>query len=120
VTDAVPILVALVPAVPLLGAALTLLARSAKQADRFAVAAAFPTAAAALILAGIVLARGGRPALHGHWYLADGASALLLAVIAVTGLCSTLVSPPYLRTSGRSLTTVTRSHNLYYGALFVF
>jgi len=120
VTDAVPILVAVVPAVPLVGAVLTLLARSARQADRLAVTMALPTAAAALVLAGIVFARGGRPALQGHWYLVDGASGLLLAVTAVIGLCSTLVSPAYLRTSGRSLTTVTRSHNLYYGALFMF
>ncbi len=119
-TDITPILVAVVPTVPLLGAVLTLLARSARQADRLAVAAALPTAVSALILGGIVFARGGRPALHGHWYLVDGASAVLLAVIAVIGLCSTLVSPGYLRTSGRSLTTATRSHNLYYGALFVF
>jgi hydrogenase-4 component F len=120
VTDTVPILVAVVPTVPLLGAVLTLLARSARQADRLAVVMALPTAAVALLLAGISFARGGRPALHGHWYLVDGASGLLLAVIAVIGLCSTLVSPAYLRTSGRSLTTATRSHNLYYGALFVF
>jgi hydrogenase-4 component F len=120
VTDTVPILVALVPTIPLIGALLTLLGKSARQADRLAVATALPTAAAALILAGIVFTRGGRPALHGHWYLVDGASGLLLAVIAVIGLCSTLVSPAYLRTSGRSLTTVTRSHNLYYAALFVF
>lgn len=120
VTDTVPILVAVVPAVPLLGAILTMLARSARQADRLALAIALPTAAAGLILAGIVFARGGRPALHGQWYVLDGASGLLLAVIAVIGLCSTLVSPAYLRTSGRSLTSATRSHNLYYGALFVF
>ena len=119
-TDTVPILVAVVPTIPLIGAVLTLLAKSARQADRLAVATALPTAAGALILAGIVFTRGGRPALHGHWYLVDGASGLLLAVIAVIGLCSTLVSPAYLRTSGRSLTTVTRSHNLYYAALFVF
>jgi hydrogenase-4 component F len=120
VTDHVSLLVALVPAIPLLGAVLTLLARSAQQADRVAFAAAVPTAVAALLLAGIALARGGRPALHGRWYLIDGASGVLLAVIAVIGLCSTLVSPAYLRTTGRNLTTAARSHSLYYGALFVF
>jgi hydrogenase-4 component F len=118
--DAVPILVAVVPTVPLLGAVLTLLARSTRQADRIAVSTAIPTASAALILAGIVFARGGRPALHGHWYLLDGASGLLLAVIAVIGLCSTLVSPAYLRTTARGAATVTRSHRPYYAALFVF
>jgi hydrogenase-4 component F len=119
-TDAVPILVTVVPAVPLLGAVLTLLARSARQADRIAVAMGLPTACAALVLAGIGFAHSGRAPLHGHWYLVDGASALLLSVIAVVGLCSTLVSPAYLRTSSRSLTTATRSRSLYYAALFVF
>lgn len=119
-TDAVPVLAAVVPALALLGAVVTLLARSARLADRLALMLAVPTAGAALILAGIGFAHGGRPALRGHWYLLDGASALLLTVIAVVGLCSTLVSPAYLRTSSRSLTTVARSHSLYYGALFAF
>ena len=38
----------------------------------------------------IALARGGQPALQGQWYLLDGASGLLLAVISVVGLCSAL------------------------------
>ncbi len=58
--------------------------------------------------------------MHGRWYLLDGASGLLLAVIAIVGLCSALVSPSYLRTSGRSWTTAARSRSLYYAALFVF
>ena len=72
------------------------------------------------MLAGIALARGGEPALRGQWYLIDGASGVLLAVIAVVGLCSALLSPTYLRTSGRSWTTAARSRSLYYAALFVF
>jgi hydrogenase-4 component F len=120
VTDLVPILVAVAPAIPLAGAVVALLARTPRQADRLALAIAPPTAAAALALACTALARGGRPALHGQWYLIDGASGLLLAVIAVVGLCSVLVSPAYLRTSGRSWTTAARSRSLYYAALFVF
>ncbi|MGO9750044.1 MAG: proton-conducting transporter membrane subunit [Solirubrobacteraceae bacterium] len=119
-TDVVPVLVAVVPAVPLAGAAVALLARSARLSDRLAFTTALLTAAPALVLAGIALARGGRPALHGHWYLIDGASGVLLAVIAVVGLCSALLSPAYLRTSGRSWTTAARSRRLYYAALFVF
>ncbi len=119
-TDLVPILVAVAPAIPLAGAVVALLARTPRQADRLALAIAPPTAAAALALACTALARGGRPALHGQWYLIDGASGLLLAVIAVVGLCSVLVSPAYLRTSGRSWTTAARSRSLYYAALFVF
>jgi hydrogenase-4 component F len=117
VTELVPTLVVLVPAVPLLG---MLLARSPRQADAAAIATAIPTAVAALVLAAVALARGGQPPLRGDWYLIDGASAVLLAVIAVVGLCSTLVSPTYLRTAGRSWTTAARSRSLYYAALFLF
>jgi hydrogenase-4 component F len=120
VTDLVPALVAAVPAIALIGAVLTLLARSVRQANIAALAIALLTAGAALGLAAIALAHGGQPALRGRWYLVDGASGLLLAVIAVVGLASTIVSPAYLRTSGRSLTTAVRSRSLYYAALFVF
>jgi hydrogenase-4 component F len=120
VTDLVPILVVAVVVIPLLGAGLALLARTSRQSDQAARASAVATSAVALALAAIALGRGGRPALHGQWYLIDGASAGLLVVIALIGLCSTLVSPAYLRTSGRSLTTAARSHSLYYAALFVF
>jgi hydrogenase-4 component F len=67
-----------------------------------------------------VLARGGAPAAHGAWYLLDGASGVMLAVTSIVGLCSSLLSPAYLRTSGRSWTTAARSRNLYYAALFLF
>ncbi len=119
-TELVPVLVPALVAIPLAGAGLALLARTPRQADRLALAIALVTAALALALAGIALARGGRPPLHGGWYLIDGAGGVLLVVTAVVGLCSTLVSPAYLRTSGRSWTTAARSRGLYYGALFVF
>ncbi|MGO9320560.1 MAG: proton-conducting transporter membrane subunit [Solirubrobacteraceae bacterium] len=119
-TDLVPILVAVVPALPLAGMLLALLARTPRQADLLALATALPTAVVALALAATVLARGGLPALRGQWYLLDGASGLLLAVIAVVGLCSVAVSPAYLRTSGRSWSTAARSRSLYYAALFLF
>ena len=119
-TDLVPVLAAVVPTLPLVGMLLALLARTPRQANVVAVAMAVPTAAAGLLLAVISLARGGQPALRGQWYLIDGASGVLLAVIAVVGLCSVLVSPAYLRTSGRRWTTAARSRSLYYGALFLF
>ncbi len=119
-TDLVPVLALVVPAVPLAGAAVALLARSPRLSDRLAFTTALGTAAPALVLAGIALVRGGRPALHGRWYLIDGASGVLLAVIALVGLCSALVSPAYLHTSSRSWTTAARSRRLYYAALFVF
>jgi hydrogenase-4 component F len=120
VTDLVPILVAVVPALPLVGMLLALLARTPRQADLLALATALPTAVAAAVLAAAGLARGGLPALRGQWYLLDGASGLLLAVVAVVGLCSVATSPVYLRTSGRSWTSAARSRSLYYAALFLF
>jgi hydrogenase-4 component F len=78
------------------------------------------TAGAALTLAVIVLARGGAIALRGRWYLIDGASGVFLAVIAVVGLCSAVVSPTYLRTSGRGWFSARRSRTWYYAALNVF
>jgi len=120
VTDLAPILAVVVPALPLVGMPLALLARSPRQADAFALGTAVPTAAAALALAVIALLRGGQPALHGHWYLIDGASGVLLAVISIVGLCSVLVSPTYLRSSGRRWKTAARSRSLYYAALFLF
>jgi hydrogenase-4 component F len=120
VTDLVPVLAAVVPALPLVGMLIALLARTPRQANVLALVTAVPTAAAGLLLAAIALAHGSKPALRGQWYLLDGASGVLLAVIAVVGLCSVLVSPAYLRTSGRSWTTAARSRHLYYAALFLF
>jgi hydrogenase-4 component F len=123
VTDLAGVLVFVVPAIPVAGAALALLTRSARQADRVALVTAALTAAAALTLAVAALARAaqsGRAPIRGQWYLVDGASGVLLAVIAVVGLCSALVSPAYLRTSGRSWTTAARSRSLYYAALLTF
>ena len=120
VTSMVPILAGVVPALPLVGALVPLLARTPRQADRLGLAVAVPTAAAALWLAVTVLARGGEPALRGQWYLIDGASGVLLAVIAVVGLCSALVSPSYLRTHRHGSSTATSSRTWYYTALFLF
>jgi hydrogenase-4 component F len=120
VTSLVPVLAAVVPALPLAGMLLALLVRTPRQGDALAVATAIPTTAAGLLLAGIALARGGESALRGQWYLIDGASGVLIAVIAIVGLCSALLSPTYLRTSGRSWTTAARSRSLYYAALFMF
>jgi len=118
VTSVAAVLAAGVPALPLFGAIAPLLARTPRQADRLALAVAFPTAAAALALAVIELAHGG--ALHGGWYLIDGASAVLLAVTATVGLCSVLASPAYLRAHREDASTTQRQPAWYYAALFVF
>lgn len=119
-TELVPILTALVLALPLLGAGLLQLVRRPEHADRLNVALAVPTAAVALVLATIALARGGAEPLRGDLYLVDGASGVFLALIAVVGLCSALVSPTYLRTAGRSWFSAERSRHRYYGALHLF
>jgi hydrogenase-4 component F len=120
VTDLVPLLAALAPALALASAPLMLLARTPRQADRLNVAAALVTGAVAVALAVAILARGGAAPVHGRWYLIDGASGLFVAVIAVVGLCSALVSPLYLRTSGRGWVSAKRSRTLYYAALHLF
>lgn len=119
-TSFVPILAAVVPALPLAGALLPLLARTPNGADRLGLAVAFPTAAAALWLAVIALARGGQPALHGHWYLVDGASGVLLAVTGVVGLCSAVISPAYLRAHRHGSSSARDSRSWYYSALLLF
>lgn len=120
VTELARILVAVTVGVPLVGAALMPLARTPRQADWLASAIALLTAAATLALATLALTRGGQPLLRGHWLVLDGASGLFLAVTGVIGLCSVLLSPSYLRTSGRSWLSATASHTWYYVALFTF
>jgi hydrogenase-4 component F len=120
VTDLVPTLTAIVPALPVASALLVLAARTPRQADALATGTALLTAAAASLLAVIALARGGAGALHGRWYLVDGASGVFLGVIAVVGVCSALVSSSYLRTSGRSWFTARHSRTWYYSALNLF
>jgi hydrogenase-4 component F len=120
VTELVPVLALVVPVLPLACAAALAATRTAVQADRLNVVAAIATAAAALALAAILLARGGSRPLHGDLYLADGASGVFLALIAVIGLCSAIVSPSYLRTAGRSWFSAGRSRHWYYAALYAF
>jgi hydrogenase-4 component F len=120
VTDLVPLLSLLVPGVAVLAAGLVALTRTPTQADRVAAGAAVAVAGVALALAATALARGGDPPLRGELYLIDGASGLFLALIAIVGLCSALVSPAYLRTAGRGWFSAERSRHWYYAALFLF
>jgi hydrogenase-4 component F len=107
----------LTPVVALCGGILVCLGRSPAEADRLNLVAALLTAAAGLALAATAIL--GSP-LETSWLLLDGASGVFIAVIAVVGLCSALVSPSYLRTSGRSWFTATRSRRAYYAALYTF
>jgi formate hydrogenlyase subunit 3/multisubunit Na+/H+ antiporter MnhD subunit len=67
-----------------------------------------------------VLAHDDGAPLRGDRYLVDGASGVFLALIAIVGLCSALVSPAYLRTAGRSWFSAGRSRHRYYAALYAF
>jgi hydrogenase-4 component F len=120
VTELVPLLTWLVPALPLACATALQATRTPVQADRLNVVAATATAAVALVLSALLLARGGDAPLHGDLYLVDGASGVFLGLIAVIGLCSALVSPAYLRTAGRGWFSAGRSRHWYYAALYAF
>jgi hydrogenase-4 component F len=120
VTDLAAILAAVVPGLPLACAVLLALIPTARRADRVNRATAVATAAVALTLAVTLLARGGAAPLRGELYLLDGASGVFIALIAVVGLCSALVSPTYLRTAGRSWFSAERSRHWYYAALYAF
>ena len=119
-TELVPALALVVPGVALLASLAVLLTRTPAQADRFASAAAGLVASLAVVLAAIALTRGGDPPLRGQAYLIDAASGVFLALIAVVGLCSALVSPAYLRTGGRGWFSARRARHWYYAALFGF
>ncbi|MHB8693117.1 MAG: proton-conducting transporter transmembrane domain-containing protein [Solirubrobacteraceae bacterium] len=119
-TELARVLVAVVVGLPLLAAAVVAFARSARQADLIASVVALAIAAAALTLAVLGLSRGTQAPLRGQWFVVDGASGLFLAVTAVIGACSVLLSPSYLRSAGRSWLSSTASHSWYYVALFTF
>ena len=112
------VLALLTVALPIVGAALCLL-----LPDRFARltshATAGATALVALILAGIALANPS-DRLVGKFVLVDATSGVFLAVIAVVGLVSALMSPAYLATSERSVFPARRAHSGYYATFHVF
>jgi hydrogenase-4 component F len=80
---------------------------------------ALATTAGALALATVAIVRADNPA-QGAWYVLDAASGVFLAVIAVVGLLSALVSPLQLAGQGRGLVAATRSRGLYYAAFHLF
>jgi hydrogenase-4 component F len=110
-------LAVLVPLLALAGGGVVCLGRTPVSTDRLSVAAAPVVAGAALVLAALALAGTER---HTRWLEIDAASGIFVAVIAVVGLCSALVSPSYLRTGGRSWFTAARSRRAYYAAFYAF
>jgi hydrogenase-4 component F len=116
VTELLPWLVVLVPVTAALTAAATVLVPAA--ADRLNAGGAMVTAGTAVAVAVAGLTRA-HP-LSGRLYLLDARGAAFLAVIAVIGLISALVSPGYLDSAPRSLFTAGRARRSYYAAFHGF
>jgi hydrogenase-4 component F len=91
----------------------------ARHVSRAALAGAVATAGAGLTLAGLAIGRSAHP-VTGRWVVVDAAGGLLLAVIAVTGLTSVLMSPAWLRVTAGSLVSEGRRDRVYYMILLVF
>jgi hydrogenase-4 component F len=108
-----------VPALPVLCGLLVQLARTPRAADRVNVAGALATAGVAIALAIVALIRSAGPT-HGAWYVLDGATGAFLAVIAVVGLLSAVVSPRYLAGAGRSFFRARRARAWYYLGFHLF
>jgi len=74
-------------------------------------------------LAGIAAAWaliGGGTAPPDRWLVLDSLGAPFLAVVALVGLCSALISPAYLRTSVRSFFRPGRARSWYYLSFYLF
>lgn len=112
-------LVIAVPVLPVACGLLVQFARTPAVAGRVNMAGAIVTAAAALALAVIAIADSADPA-RGSWYIVDGASGVMLAVVAVIGLFSALISPAYLSGAGRSFFRSTRAPAWYYLGFHLF
>ena len=112
------VLVVAAPAAPAVAAALCLAARTPVGIDRIGRAAGVAAGAVVLALAVLALSRGD--AATGGWWLVDPAGGVFLAVIAVVGATSALVSPTYLRQSSRGMIGVARSRHIYWAGLHLF
>lgn len=118
-TDAPGLLCLAVLLLPALTAAAICVVRSPLVRDRLNVAGALLTAGAALMLAALAITGTRRPLLEG-WLRLDALGAPFLAVIAVVGLCSALVSPAYLRTAHETLVSEGTERAWYYACLHLF
>jgi hydrogenase-4 component F len=112
-------LVITVPALPVACGLLVQLARTPRTADRINIAGAVATAAAALVLAVLALLHSAHPT-QGAWYVVDAASGVFVAVVAVVGLMSALVSPAYLAGAGHGFFRAIRSRAWYYLGFYLF
>lgn len=110
---------ALAPPLTAVAAAVLVALAPQRHVVRAALAGAMPIAAGALALAGLALSQSAHPA-AGNWIVIDAAGGLLLAVIAVVGLASVLMSASYLRGASTSLITRSRPERGYFVALLAF
>ncbi|MFZ1155397.1 MAG: proton-conducting transporter membrane subunit [Solirubrobacteraceae bacterium] len=108
-----------VPAVPVALALLVRVPRTPAGADRVNVIGGSVAAVVALTTSVVGLLHGAS-GLHGSWFLLDRAGACFLAVIAVVGWCSAMVSPTYLAGAGKSLFSARRARAWYYTAFYLF
>lgn len=116
---AIDVLVPVAPLGPVVAALLALAARSPRGIDRVARAAGVAAGAIALALAVLALWQGDAPA-TGAWWSVDPAGGLFLAVIAVVGTLTVVVSPAYLRQTSRARTGAARSRRIYWVGLHLF
>jgi hydrogenase-4 component F len=108
-----------VPAVPLAGGLLLQAIQSARGQDRFNRVAAALTAAVAL--GAVILALADARRVGGNaWLTLDALGAPFLAVIALVGMGSALVSPAYLRAGHRSFFRETHARRWYYLCFYIF
>ncbi len=112
------ILAAATVAVPMMSALAAALV-PAGWVTRAALTGTVATAVLALCLAGRAVADPGHPVI-GSWIVIDAGSGLLLAVIAMTGLTSVLLSPGWLRGATGSVVAARHRHRAYYTVLLVF
>jgi hydrogenase-4 component F len=112
------LLAAAMIAVPALTAALVLVVPR-RLVNVVALAAAAPTAGLALALA-VQALRAPEDPVVGDWLVVDVAGGLLVAVIAVVGLGSVLVSPAYLTAARDSLVSPRRRRAIYFATLYAF
>jgi hydrogenase-4 component F len=116
VTD---ILIAAVPAAPVLGALAVRVPRTPRGADLVSIISACTTATLALTVS-VLAALHGPSGIQGSWFILDRAGAAFLAVIAVIGLLSAGASGAYLAHAGKGLFAARGARAWYHTAFHLF
>jgi hydrogenase-4 component F len=101
------------------GATGVLLVAPRRLVTGLAVTAAVPTAALAVVVAAVALARP-QDVWVSRWVVVDTAGGLLVAVIGLVGLATVAVSPAYLAGVRTSLVSHERRGRTYFALLYAF